>query len=121
MPGSKRKILLIDQDPQYAQFIAERLRVFGYDVVTAQEEIEALADAKDQNPELVLLDFTLPKDDFHFMKTFKRMYDQIPVIMVTEADDAATIRQAFDMGMTDYVVKPFELSMFLDKVKKALH
>lgn len=121
MSVSKRKILLVDQDPEYGTFIADRLRVFGYEVSTAKEVSEALIDAKERTPELVLLDFNHPEECFSFMKIFKRLYAQVPMIMVSEADDAPAIRDSFDRGATDYVVKPFELNLFLNKVKNALH
>lgn len=118
---SKRKILLIDQDPAYTQFIAERLRVFGYEVFVVENTSEALAEAKLNTPELVVLGFNHPQDSFSFIKSFKRLYNQIPLMMVSEADDNISIQDSFEKGIGEYIVKPFELPLFLNKIKKMLH
>jgi len=119
----KKKILIVDDEPDILRLISLRLRKLGYDVLTAVDGKEALDAIRNENPDLVLLDLLIPfmngaevceqiKND----KTLKH----IPIILFTAHSDTMTAEKAKKLGAEDYIVKPFVLEELTDKVEEIL-
>ncbi len=119
----KKKILIVDDEPDILRLISLRLRKLGYDVLTAVDGKEALDAIRNENPDLVLLDLLIPfmngaevceqvKND----KTLKH----IPIILFTAHSDTMTAEKTKKLGAEDYIVKPFVLEELTDKVKEIL-
>lgn len=119
----KKKILIVDDEPDILRLTSLRLRKLGYDVLTAADGKEALDAIRNGNPDLVLLDLLIPfmngaevceqiKND----KTLKH----IPIILFTAHSDTMTIEKAKILGADDYITKPFDPDELIAKVDKAL-
>lgn len=119
----EKKILLIDDEPHLVEVIANRLRVGHYQVVTAVSGHEGLEKAKIEKPDLVLLDIMMPDMDGHqVLKLLKKGKEtkHVPVIMLTVRKWSEDIKKAIGDGALDYLVKPFDPVILMEKVQGAL-
>jgi adenylate cyclase len=122
-------ILVVDDAPDNAEVVRQRLEHQGYRVITASDGLEALARISSQTPDLVLLDVAMPRLDG--IETVRRMRADenipfIPVIILTAQSDNRSIITALDAGADEYLTKPFDGSALLARVRsmlriKALH
>jgi len=102
------RILLAEDDRILRKAGETSLRKKGYDVIAAIDGEDALAKARDQKPDLILLDVMMPKmHGFDVLRALKgdATVRHIPVIMLTNLEQAADIRRATDDGAVDYLVK----------------
>jgi phosphate regulon transcriptional regulator PhoB len=107
---SKASILVVDDESDILSLLAYNIRAAGFDVLTAGEGYEALRIAKQQLPDLVILDLMLPGlDGFEVCKELKRSSEtrNIPVIMLTARGEEVDRIVGLELGADDYVVKPF--------------
>ena len=104
------KILVIDDDPFQVQLLVTILKLENYDIIGYKDNVQALEDAPQILPDLILLDLIMPEmDGFEICRRLKadeRTRD-IPVIFVTAKKDQATESEGFKVGAVDYVTKPF--------------
>ncbi len=110
------KILLIDDDPELVFMTRIRLQAAGYRVSTACDGEQGLAAARQEEPDLILLDVMMPgMDGFSVLERLKADDSTrcIPVIMLTASGETKFIFKAEQMGADDYVVKPFEAPALL--------
>ena len=117
------KVLAVDDEPDVLLIIKTGLEMEGYDVVTATDGEEALASAREEKPDLILLDVMMPKlDGFEVLAKLKEdeATATIPVIMLTGLSDRGKIQKALISGIQWYVVKPFDFDDLLGKVREAL-
>lgn len=118
-----KKILVVDDEPNVLRLVAARLCAHNYNVITASEGISALQKAREEKPDLILLDIRMPAGDG--TKVFENLMNagqvtDIPVIFMT-ANPSDDIRQKVtEMGAKDFIAKPFDASELIVKVKKAL-
>jgi len=118
-----KKILAVDDESDVLLIIQTGLEVEGFDVVTAVNGEEALSQAREEQPDLILLDVMMPiMDGFEVLAKLKEddSTSQIPVIMLTGLSDRKKIQQALVSGIECYVVKPFDFSDLMQKVHAAL-
>ena len=114
------RILAVDDDPQVLRYVRDTLAKSGYDPVVTGEPEEALRLVVDERPELVLLDLMLPgTDGIELMKDILDVAD-VPVIFLSAYGRDDLIARAFDMGATDYVVKPFSPTELSARIRAAL-
>ncbi len=118
----KKKILVIEDDPKMVEMITARLEASGYGAITAYDGIQGLEKAKNEKPDLILLDIKMPNMDGHTMlrnlKKHKEETKSIPVIILTGYDG---LDDLFGLeGAADYIVKPFEDKDLLLRISKAL-
>jgi CheY-like chemotaxis protein len=117
----KKKILVIDDNPDLVNLVKTRLAAGGYDVIGANNGIEGLEKAESEKPDLILLDIKMPQMDGHTMlRNIKRRGEMkdIPVIVLTAYNE---LKDLFDLeGAKDYIVKPFESQDLLLRVSRAL-
>lgn len=116
-------ILVVDDDAmnlRMAEFILERE---GYIVCKAESGMECLNYLKDNKPDLILLDIEMPV--MNGIKTLEIMKGnselaEIPVMFLTAAADVGTVVEAGNLGIVDYVKKPFKPEELIKRVKSAL-
>lgn len=117
------KILVVDNDRYVSEFMNIILSQSGYEVVTAQDGFEGIDKAEKEKPDLILLDFMMPNMDglttLASLKNSKETAD-IPVIMVTASDDRKNVIRAKESGASDYVVKPIDKALLLERIDSIL-
>ncbi len=120
---NKYKILLVDDEPDILEFLGYNLRKEGYDVLTANNGIQALEIAKKEIPHLVILDVMMPEMDG--IETCERMNEiadlenTIKVFLTARSEDYSQIA-GFNAGADDYISKPVKPKVFISKVKALL-
>ncbi len=118
-----KKILIVDDDPDIVYVLSVRLKANGYTTVTAIDGEAALRKAKEEHPDLILLDVVMPKMDGYQVLGELNKYPEtkkIPVIMLTARGQIEDADKAMALGATSYVLKPFDSVELLAKVKEAL-
>lgn len=113
-------ILVIDDDINLSDLLAEYLREQGYVVHTAKDGQKGLHTFFDQKPDLILLDVTMPiKDGWETLKRIREM-SQTPVIMLTARSDESDVLRGFSLGVDDYINKPFSFAQLGARVRAVL-
>ncbi len=105
-PMGHPTILIIDDEPQSRQWLAATLSVEGFDVVTASDGGEGVAQVRAAQPSLILLDMEL--GDAQGLSVFRRIsaVSSVPVIMVTARHDELDAVLALEAGAADHIIKP---------------
>ena len=104
------RVLVVDDEPNARELLAEFLMGKGYEVLTASEGEEALRKVKEDRPHLILLDVRMPQmDGLEVLKQVREIDHEVGVIMVTAAHEEETGRQALKLGAFDYITKPLDL------------
>ena len=114
------RVLVVDDDPQDLRYVRDTLVRSGYDPVVTGEPDEVLRLVEEERPHLVLLDLMLPgKDGIELMTDILNVAD-VPVIFLSVYGREEVIAKAFDMGASDYVVKPFSPTELSARIRAAL-
>jgi two-component system alkaline phosphatase synthesis response regulator PhoP len=124
----KHKILLVDDDIDFVESTRTVLESKPYEVIVAYDGAEGIKKAKEENPDLVILDIIMPvKDGFSAAEQFKndRELSKIPVIMLTsfsaKHDKAAIpVSSGMMLDAEDYIEKPIEPTVLLKTISKYL-
>lgn len=103
------KILIVDDQPELTQFLADVLIEEGYQTAVANDAQSGLLQAQHLRPDLVLLDVMMPIIDGWVMLSRLRKFSNVPVIMLTAIGDIDHKVHGFDIGADDYITKPFEV------------
>ena len=117
--GSKRRVLLADDDPGLRRLIRATLGTENFDLLQASDGEEALNMARQEHPELVLLDVNMPKlDGFEVCRHLKSEPETsgIKVVMLTARAADADRTRGREAGADDYFIKPFSPVQLLNKV-----
>ena len=123
------RILIADDQPMNVDILQTRLAVHGYEILTAADGEEALAVARAQLPDLILLDIMMPKiDGLEVCRLLKGdvALPFMPIIMVTAKVDTKDIVAGLEVGADEYLTKPVDQAALVARVKsmlriKALH
>lgn len=115
------RLLLVEDEPRVAHFIAKGLRERGYAVDTAQDGEEALYKAGISEYDLIILDIMLPlKNGFDVCKGLRSAGVKLPVLMLTARDAVEDRVRGLDSGADDYLSKPFDFTELLARVRALL-
>lgn len=114
------KVLVVDDEPQLRRALDINLRIRDYEVVLAATGEDALRQAAQQRPDLVILDLGLPGIDGVDVIRGLRGWTDIPIIVLTVRDRGTEKVLALDAGADDYITKPFALDELLARVRAAL-
>lgn len=117
------KILVVDDESHIVELVKFNLESNGYSVVEASDGKEALAKAKAESPDLILLDLMLPIiDGTEVCKKLKNdvSTESIPIIMLTAKSDEMDKIIGLEIGADDYITKPFSLRELLARIKAVL-
>jgi len=105
MTDTNKKILIVEDSKSYLFILTETLRNAGFTVVTAENGEDGLDAVKNENPDLILSDITMPKmDGIAMSKKLKESNIQIPIIFLTNMGDLEHISEAMETAI-DYIVK----------------
>ena len=114
------KILLVEDTPDLAQVIARELEAAGYDVIRAGDGLTALQLHAAHAPDLILLDWMLPKlDGLEVLRRLRRT-SAVPVLMLTARGEETDRVVGLEVGADDYLTKPFSMRELIARVRAML-
>ena len=116
----KKKILIVEDEPDAAMLLKLYLEEHGYEVLLAEDGKEGFRLARTRAPDLILLDLIIPEmDGFWVCSMLKadNKFAGIAIIALTARSSDIDIEIAKECGVDDYVVKPFEFNELLVKIK----
>lgn len=119
--NKKKKILVVDDEPDILRLVSFRLKVNGYNVMTAQDGASGMELIKKSRPDLILLDLKLPDmDGGQFCRKIKtnQSLKDIPIIFLTASVLKKVIDSKKENQADDYIIKPFEVEDLLAKIDK---
>src|SRR5512135_3850914 len=117
------KILNIDDSPTVQRLIEMILSSQGYQVVLASDGEEGIAKAKSERPDLILVDFVMPKmNGYQVCKTLKEdeEFKTTPIILVTSKGDKVGSKFVDVLGISEYFTKPFQPEELLAKIREVI-
>ncbi len=118
---TKKRILLVEDDPNFGPMLRDFLRLNGYDVELATNGIDGLEKFKNNDFNLVLLDVMMPyKDGFTLATEIRKRDQNIPIIFITARSMKDDVIKGYQSGADDYVTKPFDSEVLLYKIKSLI-
>lgn len=120
---SKAKILIIDDEREIVDTVSLMLRARDYAIISALDGQEGLNKAKAEQPDLILLDIMMPgMDGYAVCLKLKSSKDtkNIPVVIISGKAEREAIVKTHSLGVSDFIVKPFNLPTLLGKLGKYL-
>jgi DNA-binding response OmpR family regulator len=114
------RILVVEDDTDIADVLRRSLRHEGYDVRTASDGVEAMDAALEFVPDLVVLDLGLPRLDGVEVCRRLRSEGDVPILMLTARTETEDRVEGLDSGADDYIVKPFERTELLARIRALL-
>ncbi len=114
------KILVVDDEPTLVETIKYNLLKQGYEVSVAFDGIEAVEKARQEQPDLILLDVMLPKLDGFDVCRMLRKDLTVPILMLTARDEEIDKILGLELGADDYMTKPFSMRELVTRVKAML-
>lgn len=116
------KLLIVDDEDKIREFIKKYAIFEGHSIKEASNGMEAINICKNEKFDLIVLDIMMPElDGFSTCKEIKKLYEDIPVIMLSARGEEYDKIHGFELGVDDYVVKPFspkELMMRVNAILK---
>ncbi len=114
------KILIAEDDAIIARTLADHLRQWEYEVECVEDFKEVLGHYVRFDPQLVLMDVSLPfRNGFHWCEKIRAL-SKVPVIFISSVSDNMSIVMAVSMGGDDFIAKPFDLAVVTAKIKALL-
>ncbi len=117
------RVLIVDDELDIVESIKFRLELENIECLEAYDGEEALAKAKKEKPDLILLDIMLPKINGYKISRllkFDEAYKNIPIIMLTARTQERDVEIGEETGADEYVTKPFDLESLTGLVKRYL-
>ncbi len=118
--NERKRILVVDDEPQITRVLRRSLQTHGYDVRTAADGEAALDVVHDWPPDLVVTDLTMPGMDGIELCRQLRAQTSLPIIILSVKGEEQTKVRALDAGADDYVTKPFGIDELLARIRAAL-
>ena len=118
-----KKLLVVDDEPDFVELVAFNLRHEGFEVLTATNGWEAIELARSDLPDLILLDLMLPDFDGFAVCEMLRLRSStaaIPIILLTAWISDESRRLGLELGANDYVTKPFSPRELMQRVNRVL-
>ncbi len=123
MAGFKKSIIIVEDEPDTAEMLAEMMRLNGYQVCKTFGGRAAMALIAQEKPDAVLLDMMMPDvpglEVLRFMRRNPHLSD-IPVVMISGMTLPSDIKSGMDAGAYDYLVKPVDYEDLVHVVEKAI-
>ena len=115
-PPSRRRVLVVDDEPEAREVLREYLKEKGFDTLAVASGEEALAEVPNFRPDVVLLDISMPRmTGVEALKRIKALPHETCVVMVSGEGDEETARRTLALGAADYIRKPVDFA-YLDSV-----
>lgn len=118
MEQEQRKILLVEDDPNFGTILKEYLTINNYNVVHAKNGMEGFEKFKKDDFHLCILDVMMPyKDGFTLAKEIRERNNDVPIIFLTAKALKEDVLKGYKAGADDYLNKPFDSEVLLMKIK----
>ena len=117
------KVLIAEDSATVRRLVAARLIADGYEVLEASDGEEALKLAREEAPDLLVLDKVMPKlDGFEVIRALREdpRTSELPIVMLTERTNEEDVLGGLDLGVEDYMPKPFSPHELSARVRRAL-
>ena len=119
----KKKILVVDDEPQIVRLLTLRLQANDYKIVVAYDGYQCIQMAKEEIPDLILLDIKMPMGGG--ITAFENLRDNtitenIPVIFITAFPTVEIKKQVIDMGANGFISRPFSSEDLLNKIRSII-
>ena len=119
---SKKKILIVDDEPENIFIVKDRLEANNFEVITAVDGEEGLKKAE-EIPDAILLDVMMPvMDGYEVARKIQadEKTKNIPIVMFTARGEPQAVEKAFERGVTDYIVKPINPAVLMEKIRNVI-
>jgi len=116
----KTRVLVVDDSISIRDFVSKNLAARDYEVFTAGNGLEALAIFDTQNIDLIILDIMMPQLDGFETARRIRAFSRVPIILLTAMGAESDKVNAFNIGVDDYLTKPFGVGELLGRVNAVL-
>ncbi len=117
-----KRILVVDDEQQIREVLKEYLEYNDFEAVCAADGLEAVKLCENQNFDLIIMDIMMPKmDGMSALKEIRKNQKNIPVIILSARDQEYDKLFSFEMGVDDYVTKPFSPKEVIARVKAVLN
>jgi len=116
---AKKKILIVDDEPDIVETLKFLIESEGFESIIAMDGEEALRKAKEENPDVMILDVMLPKINGYKvcrLLKFDNKYKHIPILMVTARSQEEDKVIGEETGADEYITKPFDINELLQKI-----
>ena len=116
--GEKKTVLIVEDEKSIVDIVRFNLEREGYATLTAYDGESGLASARENRPDLILLDVMLPKMiGFDVCRVLREEGDNVPVIILTAREEEADKVLGLEIGADDYITKPFSMRELMARVK----
>ena len=114
----KKRVLIVEDEKSIVDIVRFNLEKEGYAVLTAYDGDAGLSAAREEKPDLILLDVMLPKrNGFDVCRILREEGDNVPVIILTAREGESDKVLGLEIGADDYITKPFSMRELLARVK----
>ena len=117
--NNKKKILIVDDEPDIVETLKFLVESEGFEGITALDGEEALKKAKEEKPDIIILDVMLPKINGYKvcrLLKFDSKYKHIPILMVTARSQEEDKVIGEETGADEYITKPFDINEIVEKI-----
>lgn len=119
--AGEASLLVVDDEPNIRELLSASLKFAGFQVETAENGRDAVAQAEASRPDLIVLDVMLPDlDGFEVTKRLRDRGMRVPVVFLTAKDDVQDRVAGLTIGGDDYVTKPFSLEEVVARIRAVL-
>lgn len=121
--AGKPRILVVEDEVAVSKMICKRLELTGYEVLAAYDGWDGLTKAREQQPDLIVLDLMMPKLNGYEVCTLlkrDRLYESIPIIILTAKSKDSDKDEGMACGADAYMTKPFKSEVLLDLIQTFL-
>ena len=114
---SKKKVLIVEDEKNIVDILRFNLQRTGYATCEASDGVDGLEKAREEKPDIILLDVMLPKmNGFDVCRTLRQEGNNVPVILLTAREAETDKVHGLDIGADDYITKPFSMRELLARV-----
>jgi DNA-binding NtrC family response regulator len=104
------RIVIVDGEVEACKALQELLTLKGYEVAIILDGAKAITKLKQLRPQIVLLELKLPSvDGIDILRKIKRIYPELPVVIVTVVKDPEVAKEALSLGAFEYITKPVDI------------
>ncbi len=115
------KVLIIDDDPDIVETMVSLLDDQGLQITTLDNAIKALALLATEKFDVIISDISMPQmSGLDFLTELRKIHTQTPVVFVSGHDLTAELKTALDVGHADFMSKPFDIELMIQKIQKLL-